>query len=63
MVLYLVIAKMELENQKKTTEEKLSAGNGTTEDFIQWGKELLDINNLIDTKTERWMELAEKADN
>ena len=52
------IANMEIE--KKILEEKMSIGQGSPEDFAEWGKRYNEINRLLDEKTERWMELSEK---
>jgi ATP-binding cassette subfamily F protein uup len=53
------IANMEIE--KKILEEKMSIGQGTPEDFAEWGKRYNEINQLLDEKTERWIELSEKS--
>lgn len=52
------IANMEIE--KKILEEKMSIGKGSPEDFAEWGKRYNELNQLLDEKTERWMELSEK---
>ena len=52
------IANMEIE--KKILEEKMAMGKGTPEDFAEWGKRYNELNQLLDEKTERWMELSEK---
>ena len=49
-----------LEIEKKILEEKMSIGQGSPEDFAEWGKRYNEINQLLDEKTERWMELSEK---
>lgn len=49
-----------LESEKKEIEGKMSAGQGSPEDFAEWGKRYAEIGGLLDTKTERWMELSEK---
>ena len=38
----------------------MSIGQGSPEDFAEWGKRYNEINQLLDEKTERWMELSEK---
>lgn len=50
----------DLENEKKTIEDKMSAGQGTAEDFAEWGRRYADINIFLEEKTNRWLELSEK---
>ena len=49
-----------LETEKKDIEAKMSAGQGSPEDFAEWGKRYAELNTSLDEKTERWMELSEK---
>ena len=49
-----------LEQEKADIEEKMSAGQGTADDFAAWGRRYAEITALLDEKTERWMELSEK---
>ncbi|MCQ2275593.1 MAG: ABC-F family ATP-binding cassette domain-containing protein [Bacteroidales bacterium] len=49
-----------LETEKKDIEAKMSAGQGSPEDFAEWGKRYAELNASLDEKTERWMELSEK---
>lgn len=49
-----------LETEKKDIEAKMSAGEGSPDDFAQWGRRYAEINTSLDEKTERWMELSEK---
>lgn len=49
-----------LEIEKKIIEEKMTAGEGTPEEFAHWGKRYNEIEELLETKTERWIELSEK---
>lgn len=49
-----------LETEKKDIEAKMSAGQGSPEDFAEWGKRYAELNAFLDEKTERWMELSEK---
>lgn len=55
------IANMEIE--KKILEEKMAVGKGSPEDFAEWGKRYNELNQLLDNKTARWMELSEKEGN
>ncbi len=52
-----------LEAEKREIEGKMSAGQGTPDEFAEWGKRYAEIGELLDTKTERWMELSEKEAN
>jgi ATP-binding cassette subfamily F protein uup len=49
-----------LEQEKADIEEKMSAGQGSADDFAAWGRRYAEITALLDEKTERWMELSEK---
>ena len=49
-----------LEQEKADIEEKMSAGQGSSEDFAAWGRRYAEISPLIEEKTMRWLELSEK---
>ncbi|MBO7492136.1 MAG: ABC-F family ATP-binding cassette domain-containing protein [Bacteroidales bacterium] len=49
-----------LEQEKADIEAKMSAGQGSADDFAAWGRRYAEISALLDEKTERWMELSEK---
>lgn len=51
----------ELEQKKKVIVDKLGQGSEDHEDLIQWGIDIQKLDKEIDSKTERWMELGEKA--
>ena len=44
---------------KTDLETKLSAPNASTDDIITMGKELIEVNNSIDEKELKWLELSE----
>jgi ATP-binding cassette subfamily F protein uup len=48
-----------LEEEKKLLTEKLSNGNNNHTQLLEWSKRIEEITFLIDTKTERWLELQE----
>ena len=50
----------DLESEQKDIENKMSAGEGTAAEFAEWGKRYADINNFLEEKTNRWLELSEK---
>ncbi|HEY8400826.1 MAG TPA: ABC-F family ATP-binding cassette domain-containing protein, partial [Cytophagaceae bacterium] len=53
----------EIEALEKTKEEiinKLNSGTGSHEELTEWSKEIERLISLIDEKSERWLELAEK---
>ena len=50
----------QLEEEKKVIEDKMSAGEGSPEEFAAWGKRYAEIGPLLDEKTNRWLELSEK---
>ena len=53
-------AEMEkLENKKSELENRLASGNGSGEDFQKWGKELEKVQQDLEAKTNRWLELSE----
>lgn len=52
------IAKLEAE--KSDLEGKLSVGKGSVEELVQWGKKLNEVNEGLETKELRWLELSEK---
>ena len=47
------------EDEKQALETLMNAGNGTHEQLGSWAKRYQELVNMIDTKTERWMELDE----
>jgi ATP-binding cassette subfamily F protein uup len=47
------------ENEKTELTEHMNSGNGTHEELAAWAKRYAELVNLIDSKTERWMELDE----
>lgn len=49
----------ELHNKKSDLETKLSAPNASTVDIVNMGKELIEVNNTIDEKELKWLELSE----
>jgi ATP-binding cassette subfamily F protein uup len=48
-----------LQAKKLELETKLSAPNANTDDIINMGKELIEVNNSIDEKELKWLELSE----
>ena len=48
-----------LNKLKKELENKLANGEGNTEDFSKWGKELNTINQNLEELEMRWLELSE----
>ncbi|MFC2188217.1 ABC-F family ATP-binding cassette domain-containing protein [Fulvivirgaceae bacterium LMO-SS25] len=52
------IAKLEAE--KGDLENKLSVGKGSVEELVEWGKKLNEVNESLETKELRWLELSEK---
>lgn len=51
----------ELENKKQELISKLNSGNGTHDEIAGWSKDIGKLMEQIDKKTERWVELSEKA--
>ncbi|MBX2963025.1 MAG: ABC-F family ATP-binding cassette domain-containing protein [Cyclobacteriaceae bacterium] len=51
-----------LEKQKSELEKKLSSGITDHQILLELGKEIELINNSLDSKTMRWLELSEKID-
>jgi ABC transport system ATP-binding/permease protein len=49
----------QLEKKKSELEEKLNSGTTDHQQLQTWAKEIQDLNNSIDEKTLRWMELSE----
>lgn len=49
-----------LEQEKKSLEEKMSNGQGSAEEFASWGKRYAEINKILDDKSTHWIELSEK---
>jgi ABC transport system ATP-binding/permease protein len=52
----------ELEEQKKELEALLGSGTGGHVELQHWSEEVSKLLSVIEEKTERWMELAEKMD-
>lgn len=50
----------ELENRKKQLDESLNSGNLHHEELFAKSNEIAEINNLLDEKELRWLELSEK---
>ena len=50
----------QLEKEKAEIEAKMSAGEGSPEEFAEWGKRYAEIGPLLDEKSNRWLELSEK---
>ncbi|NJM94882.1 MAG: ABC-F family ATP-binding cassette domain-containing protein [Cytophagales bacterium] len=48
-----------LEEEKKQLEKLLANAQGSSDDFMNWGKKLDEINKLLDEKEIRWLELSE----
>jgi ATP-binding cassette subfamily F protein uup len=48
-----------LHDKKIDLETKLSAPNANTNDIVNMGKELIEVNNSIDEKELKWLELSE----
>ncbi len=48
-----------LEEKKKFLGEKMGKGEGSYQDFADWSREIQDLTKEIDSKTLRWLELAE----
>ncbi|HAN18131.1 MAG: ABC transporter [Bacteroidetes bacterium GWC2_33_15] len=49
----------DLENEKTNLENEINLGNLKTEDLIKKSKRIAEIIHLLDTKTDRWLELSE----
>lgn len=50
-----------LEARKEELEDLLTKGEGSHDDFANWGKELDTIKEQLDEKEMRWLELSERA--
>jgi len=50
-----------LETKKEELVEKLNVGQGSYDELTKWGKEIGDLNEQIEIKTIRWMELSERV--
>lgn len=59
---YLTKEIEQLESKKETLIAKLNSGSADHTELTKWAEEVEVINQLIDQKTERWIELAEYAD-
>jgi ATP-binding cassette subfamily F protein uup len=49
----------ELEQEKKDIETALSSGTLSTQEIIDFSKRLPVVNDLLDEKSMRWLELSE----
>lgn len=49
-----------LQAQKQELEAKLAKGEGSPDEFIEWGKTLGGLNEALDEKEMRWLELSER---
>jgi ATP-binding cassette subfamily F protein uup len=49
----------ELSKQKKELEELMAKGEGSAEDFANWGKSLNELSDKLDEMEMRWLELSE----
>jgi hypothetical protein len=49
----------ELEGRKAALAEKLNKGSNNHEELMQWSREVEELNNEIDEKSMRWLELSE----
>jgi ATP-binding cassette subfamily F protein uup len=50
----------ELEREKSDIEGKMSAGQGTADEFAEWGCRYAEIKTVLEDKSNRWLELSEK---
>ena len=50
-----------LETEKKAIETALSSGTFSNNELLQQSQRFAEISSLIDTKTERWLELSERT--
>lgn len=50
----------QLEEEKKSLEEALCSGSLSVEELTEKSKRLPEVNELLDTKSMRWLELSEK---
>ncbi|MFN4083262.1 MAG: ABC-F family ATP-binding cassette domain-containing protein [Bacteroidia bacterium] len=48
-----------LQNQRNALEKLLSSGSSNHTELMQWSEEIKHINNLLDEKELRWLELSE----
>jgi len=48
-----------LESEKSALLHKLNGGEGSAEEFAQYGKRYNEIEKLLESKTDRWLELSE----
>jgi len=48
-----------METEKAAILEKLNAGSGTQEEFRDWSARFAELLQLIDLKTDRWIEMSE----
>lgn len=49
-----------LEEEKQKLESKMSAGQGTSDEFVAWGKRYAEVSDILELKSNRWLELSEK---
>ena len=50
----------DLESKKAELENKISSGETYHKKLTEWSADIAKINKTIDSKTERWVELADK---
>lgn len=51
----------QLEAEKETLNQQMNNAQGSHEELMQWATRLGEIMQLLDTKTDRWLELSEFA--
>jgi ABC transport system ATP-binding/permease protein len=49
-----------LEGEKQQILDQMNSGNGTPEQMQQWGERYTEVIKMIDTLSDRWLELSEK---
>jgi ATP-binding cassette subfamily F protein uup len=58
----LAIQIEQLNKNKSTLEKNLSSGSDNHEDIIKWAAEIKEIQNVLDEKELRWLELSDLAE-
>lgn len=58
----LAIQIEQLNKNKSTLEKNLSSGSNNHEDIIKWAAEIKEIQNVLDEKELRWLELSDLAE-
>lgn len=51
----------ELEQRKEVIVRKMNSGTASHEDLQKWGREISEIDQQVEEKTDRWMELGERV--